>query len=100
MDVDLDVLPLFNIGPKDCDREELPLVLVGVLKENLEIVLVVEILLVVLRLVLVGRNTPDVARNDVVELANKVLFKRQDAGIVKQHGRPAYALVLGWRAPV
>ena len=74
--------------------------LVGVLKENLDIVLVVESLPVVLLLELVGRNTPDDARNDVVVFESKVLFSRHLAGMMKQHGRPAYALVLGWRTPL
>lgn len=56
----------------------------GVLNENLELVA----LSIDDMLVLVERNTPLVAAKDVLVLANKVLFSRQDAGMVKQHGRP------------
>jgi hypothetical protein len=97
-----DVVPLFNMGPCDRDWEELSLVLVGVVRENLEVVLVVLslVVVVVLVLVLVGRNTPVEAANDVVVFANSVLFSRHEAGIVKQQGRPVDVGVLGWNTPV
>jgi hypothetical protein len=95
-----DVVPLFNMGPCDRDWEELSLVRVGVVRENLEVALVVLNLVVVLVLVLVGRNTPVEAANDVVVFANNVLFSRHEAGIEKQQGRPVDVGALGWNTPV
>ena len=77
----------------------LPPVLVGVVKENLELVVLALSLVVVL--VVVGRKTPLVAMKEVVlEFARDVLFNRQDAGIVKQHGKPLEDEVLGWSTPL
>ena len=87
------VVPLFSIAPCDCDREELLLVLIGVLKDNRELVLLVRSVLLE---VVVDRKTPLVAAKDVVlVLANMVLFGRQDAGMLKQHGKPEDEEVIG-----
>ncbi|OAG40494.1 hypothetical protein AYO21_05195 [Fonsecaea monophora] len=93
---DVDVLPLMSIGP--WDREEVPLVLLGVRREDLEVI-VVELGAVVVDVV-VDLNTPVDAMNDVLVVLLIVLLVRQEAGIVKQHGRPLDDEVLGWNTPL
>ncbi|KIW74069.1 hypothetical protein Z517_12479 [Fonsecaea pedrosoi CBS 271.37] len=93
---DVDVLPLLSIGP--WDREEVPLVLLGVRREDLEVI-VVELSAVVVDVV-VDLNTPVDAMNDVLVVLLIVLLVRQEAGIVKQHGRPLDDEVLGWNTPL
>jgi hypothetical protein len=94
-----DVLPLFKIGPADCDgnEEELPPVLVGLVKENRDDVVFVPFIV----LVVDDRKTPlEAVKDEVVVFTKDVLFNRQEAGIVKQHGRPVYEDVLGSKTPV
>lgn len=92
--MDVDEVPLFKMGPRDPDEEELRLlvVLVGVVKEKRDVVLLV---------VVVDRKTPVEALKEVVLVfVRDVLLIRQEAGIVKQHGKPLEVEVLGWNGPV
>ena len=88
----VDKLPLFRTGPPD---KELPEVLVGVVRLNLdEVVALVDVVLTMLE-VEVGRNTPLLGVKEV----EVVRFARQDSGMVKQHGRVFAGVVVGSKTP-
>ena len=75
-------------------------VLVGVVKEyHEEVVVVPDVLLIIVELLVL--NTPLVAENDEVVLVfeKDVEFKRQEAGMMKQQGKPVYEVVLGSKTP-
>lgn len=97
---DPEVLVTVPLGPDADEEVELPPVLVGVLKLELDDgvadVLERELLSDERVLELVGLNTPLLKVKD--EEAVDVAFLRQDSGIVKQQGRPVL-VELGLKTP-
>lgn len=113
--VELDRLPLFTMGDAetlpDCEDEvdnedegdddlELPEVLVALVKEALDdgVADVLDVVLVLLEnnMVVVDRKTPLLYVNELLV----VPLSRQEAGIVKQHGKPLDEVVVGSKTPL